>query len=164
MRLAKKLALFKNFRALLAAEDRFYAKLLGSSLVGVCAIAMLAAFFFVVAVRDHNYGKQRTRTLEILRETNKIENDLATLETGHRGFLLTGNAAYVEPFNRHKAGVQTRLAELSALFAVEPKQLGRIEEVRKDVDAWLNEVALPALAKRSTQPNSPEMTASITPG
>ncbi len=48
--LADKFSIYKRFRNFLKAEDRFYGKLLGSSAVGVLAIAMLAGILLFVAV------------------------------------------------------------------------------------------------------------------
>src|SRR5207302_6835281 len=111
---ADKISAFKRFRALLMAEDRFYGKLLVSSLLGIFSIGMLAAIFLLIAIRDHNLDALRTHTLEILREANKVENDLANLETGHRGFLLTGQQPYLDPFERRRASIRNRLDQLSA--------------------------------------------------
>ena len=100
---AHRFSALKKFLNLLRAEDRFYGKLLGSSLVGIFAIALLAAIFLLIAIRDHNYANLRTRTLDVLREANKVENDLTNLETGHRGFLLTGQPAFLDPFEPPRA-------------------------------------------------------------
>src|ERR1700722_2136391 len=92
--LADKFSTYKKFRDFLRAEDKFYGKLLGSSLVGVLAIAMLAAILLFVAFRDHEFESLRARTLDVLRKLGESENDITTLEATYRGYLLTGQPSY----------------------------------------------------------------------
>ena len=75
---ADKISLFKRFRDFIGADDRFYGKLLGSSLVGILSIVMLAALLLMVAVRDHQRGTSRDHSLEVLRIVTKAENDITT--------------------------------------------------------------------------------------
>ena len=159
--LAKKFSLFKKVRHLFGAEDRFYGKLLASSFVGILSIALLAAIFLLIAVRDHNYELMRTRTLGVLRDANEIENDLANLETGHRGFLLTGQQAYLEPFDRRRIGIEERIDELSSYFQNFPQQRDRIEIVRNNVEQWLKNFALPGIEKRRRSSVSALPTANV---
>ena len=149
--LANKISFIKKFRDLLAVEDRFYAKLLASSTVGVLAISLLAATFLAVAIRDHNFENLRSRTLEVLRESNKVDTDLANLETGHRGFLLTGQEVYLDSFERRKGLVQTRLDSLKSLVAEDSPQSNRVAQVRQTVDKWIETVAVPTIARRRNE-------------
>ncbi len=154
MGFSDKIAVLKKFRSLVMAEDCFYAKLLGSSLVGVFAITMLAATFLAVAVRDHNVELERARTLGILRDTNKIENDVANLETNNRAFLLTGQPSYLETFDRRSALIRTRLDELARVFIDDAAQRERVLEVKRTIDKWTKTVATPAVEKRRQDPVS----------
>ncbi len=96
----------RRFRDFLKAEDKFYGKLLGSSLVGVLAIAMLAAILLFVAFRDHEFESLRARTLDVLRKLGEAENDITTLEATYRGYLLTGQESYAEAFQHQTALVR----------------------------------------------------------
>lgn len=142
----------RKFRDLLAAEDRFYGKLVGSLLVGFLAVAVLAVIFLFVSIRDHRLANQRMQTLEILRAANKIESDLANLETGHRGFLLTGQASYADSFNQRRALLEKRFEELRRRFPHDSAQAKRVSEVKRAVDSWLETIARPGFENRRREP------------
>ncbi len=59
--------------------------------VGIVVITFLAGLFLFVTLRNHHQETLRAHTLEVMRLTSVLENDIAALETGHRGYLLTGN-------------------------------------------------------------------------
>ena len=112
---AKQIKAFQQLRSWLFAENYFYAKLICAAAAGVVAILGLTAFMIFMALREHSYDQLRAHTLETLRAANKVQNDLANLETSHRGYLLTGQQSYIEPFARRTALIETRLSQLKAL-------------------------------------------------
>jgi serine phosphatase RsbU (regulator of sigma subunit)/CHASE3 domain sensor protein len=57
-------------------------------------------------------------------------------ETGARGFVLTGDAAFLDPYVSGREAVREDLTALTALFAAEPETLGLIEQVERDFAAW----------------------------
>ncbi len=59
------------------------------------------------------------------------------METGLRGFLLNGIAAFLDPYSQAKSKIGPSLAKLSASVANEPAQHARIEEIRRLEAAWL---------------------------
>src|SRR5580658_9204147 len=107
--IANKFSTFKKFRDFLRAEDKFYGKLLGSSLVGVLAIAMLGAILLFMAFRDHEFESLRARTLDLLWKQGEAENEITRLEAAYRGYLLTGRQSDADAFQHQAALVQTQL-------------------------------------------------------
>ena len=124
--LADKFSIYKKFRAFLNAEDKFYVKLLGSSAVGVLAIAMLAAILLFVAVRDHQFESLRARTLDVLRKLGDTENDISKMEATYRGYLLTGQQTYAEAFRHQTALLQTQLDGVAAAVAPDGRESAQI--------------------------------------
>src|ERR1043165_2456787 len=86
----------------LFSQKHFHFKLLSGTAVGIVVITFLAGLFLFVTLRNHHQETLRSHTLEVMRLSGVIENDIAALETGHRGFLLTGNAEYLDPFDRRR--------------------------------------------------------------
>ena len=158
--LANKFSIYKRFRDFLRAEDRFYGKLLGSSLVGVLAIAMLAGILLFVAIRDHQFESLRARTLDVLRKIGDAENDITTLEATYRGYLLTGQASYADAFQHQAALVQTRLADVSAAVEMDQAQSARIADAKQHVTDWLQKTAAPGIEhrKRGQEPAAAVLT------
>ncbi|MDP9291153.1 MAG: CHASE3 domain-containing protein, partial [Verrucomicrobiota bacterium] len=122
-------------------------KLLLSSIVGIATMVFITAIFLVVAVHQHRVDKLRTHALDTLQLANKLENEIATMETSDRAFLLTGDPKHIEPFHRHTAMIQSRIDQLLALVADDSSQRKRIKNVKNDVQTWLEKVAAPAIAR-----------------
>jgi CHASE3 domain sensor protein len=82
---------------------------------GVVALALLAAGWATyVQVREaRQSGDRMRRTLEVLRQIGDVRNHLLNAETGQRGFVLTGEEAYLEPYDRGRAGSLAAMNELS---------------------------------------------------
>src|SRR5688500_20172352 len=85
-----------------------------------------------------------------MRLSSLLENDIAALETGHRGYLLTGKASYLEPFEGRRELIKTRVEELVALILEFPKQRKRVMKIQEIVQKWLDASALPQMNGRLT--------------
>ncbi len=146
--LARFVVRFRRLERWLATEDYLYAKLIGSSLAGSGAIILLAIVFFAVTSHERNYDRLRDATLKVLRTIDKIDNDLVTIESAQRDFLLTGDRVFLEQFDHHQAALHSRLAELNTLVANQPGQPARLARINGDLAKWENEVAMPQIAAR----------------
>src|SRR5262249_1572890 len=71
-------------------QQHFHLKLLSGTTVGVVVIIFLAGAFLFVTVRNYYQDSLRTHTIEVMRLSSLLENDIAGLETSHRGYLLNG--------------------------------------------------------------------------
>jgi PAS domain S-box-containing protein len=86
-----------------------------------------------------------------MRLSSVLENDIAALETGHRGYLLTGEASYLEPFERRRETIKQRVEDLTVLILDSPKQRKRVMKIQEIVEKWLNDVALPQINERQAK-------------
>ncbi|MEY2503741.1 MAG: hypothetical protein QOG27_21, partial [Verrucomicrobiota bacterium] len=117
--------------------------------VGIVVITFLAGLFLFVTLRNHHQETLRSHTLEVMRLSSVIENDIAALETGHRGYLLTGDASYLEPFERRRELIKHRVEELTQLILDSPRQRKRVMKIQEVVQKWLETVALPQMNART---------------
>jgi len=146
--MARFVARFRRLERWLATEDYLYAKLVGSSLAGSFAIILLAVVFFTVTSHERNYDRLRDATLKVLRTIDKVDNDLVTIESAQRDFLLTGDRVFLEQFDHHQAALHSRLGELDMLVKNQPGQPARLARINAHLTTWENEVALPQIAAR----------------
>ncbi|MBA3632030.1 MAG: CHASE3 domain-containing protein [Acidobacteria bacterium] len=65
-------------------------------------------------------------TQEVFTQLNNILSLAVDAETGGRGFVITGNEAYLEPFNKANLQINQNLAVLRGLVADNPKQSAEI--------------------------------------
>jgi PAS domain S-box-containing protein len=92
-----------------------------------------------------------------------IENDIAALETGHRGYLLTGGGVYLESFERRREVIKRRVEDLTQLILDSPRQRKRVMKIQEIVQKWLDTVALPQMNGRQAK-NTPPLTESAAAG
>jgi diguanylate cyclase (GGDEF)-like protein len=59
-----------------------------------------------------------------------IQNDLVDAETGMRGYLLTGDDSFLEPYDTGVGRIGSDLDALEELTSVDGSQIGRIERLR----------------------------------
>jgi two-component system cell cycle sensor histidine kinase/response regulator CckA len=132
----------------LFSHRHFHFKLLSGTAAGVVVIFLLAGIFLYVTLRNHQQEVVRAHTVEVMRLGNIIENDIAALETGHRGFLLTGKTDYISSFDRRRELIKRRIEDLTSLILNSPKQRKRVMKVQEIVQRWLETVALPEIHSR----------------
>jgi len=117
-------------------------------MVAVIVIIFLVGVFLLVTLRDHYQDSLRTHTIEVMRLSSLIENDIAGLESGHRGYLLNGNENYIEPFEKKRDLIKQRIEDLTALILENPRQRKRVIKVQEVVQKWLDTVAIPEMNAR----------------
>ena len=147
----KRVALSRRAANWLFSQRHFHFKLLSGTAAGVLVIVLLAGIFLYVTLRNHQQEVLRSHTIDVIRLSSLIENDIASLETGHRGFLLTGDQNYLAPFDRRRDLISRRLDELRSLIEDNPKQRTRLMRVQEVVQKWLTTVAFPEINARQTK-------------
>src|SRR5438552_15516930 len=95
---ARRRSIFGHVADWLFSQRHFHLKLLSGTTVGVIVIIFLVGVFLLVTLRDHYQDSLRTHTIEVMRLSSWIENDIAGLGSSHRGYLLSANEKYSEAF------------------------------------------------------------------
>ena len=139
----------------LFSQRHFHLKLLSGTTVGVIVIIFLAGVFLLVTLRIHYQDALRTHTIEVIRLSSLIENDIASLESGHRGFLLSGSEDYIAPFEKKRDLIKHRIEDLTALILDSPRQRKRVMKVQEVVQKWLETVATPEINARRSKGSAP---------
>jgi PAS domain S-box-containing protein len=80
------------------------------------AAALLAALVVAASFWSFSQAKdaaaERRHAHDLVSRVEALHSDLKDAETGQRGYLLTGDDAYLEPFHSTRDGVLSRLADL----------------------------------------------------
>src|SRR5437763_15375620 len=143
--------IFRRSLSWLFSPKHFHFKLLSGTAFGIIVITFLAGLFLFVTLRNHYQESLRAHTIEVMRLSSVIENDIAALETGHRGYLLMGKAEYLEPFERRRELIKRRVEDLTQLILDSPRQRKRVMKIQEIVQKWLETVALPQMNNRTTK-------------
>ncbi|HLY33495.1 MAG TPA: ATP-binding protein [Jatrophihabitantaceae bacterium] len=80
--------------------------------------------------------------------------DLVDEETGLRGYALTGQAGFLQPYTRGRTDEQTDVARLRQLIKPRPTLGNDLDTMQRAVDTWHAQTAQPVLARvASGDPN-----------
>ena len=81
---------------------------------------------------------QRTnQAKEVLRQSEEVLNELLSMETGIRGFALTGNPVFADPFESAVRELPGNLQKLKALASDSPQLHASIIFDRRSFVQWL---------------------------
>jgi PAS domain S-box-containing protein len=142
---------FKQVASWLFSQKHFHFKLLSGTTAGAIVIIFLAGVFLYVTLRNHYQDAFRAHTIAVMRMSGLIENDIAAMESSHRGFLLSGNPVDHTAFEQRKLQIASRIEELTSLVLDSPAQRKRIMKAQTVIQQWLQTVALPEIKARETQ-------------
>ena len=86
---------------------------------------------------------QIARTNDVIKSLDDLLLDFRASETGQRGFLLTGDEAYLAPYNKATATIDAAMERLKVLTAADPVSRSRadVDEVERLARAKLAELA-----------------------
>ncbi len=99
-------------------------------------------------VEEHEWV---VHTEQVVLEVRQIEALLRDAETGQRGFLYTGDAKYLAPYDLAAGQVDSHIQKLAELTTDNPSQQPRIALLRKLAHDKLNELGLTITLYRSGQ-------------
>jgi len=94
------------------------------------------------------------QTRDIIQSVDRLLLSLVDAETGQRGFLLTGEDRYLEPYNRSIQAIPTELSQLSKLLASRPNESGNLSRLDRLIDEKLSELQQ-TISIRQTQGAAP---------
>ncbi|HEY5029661.1 MAG TPA: CHASE3 domain-containing protein [Candidatus Angelobacter sp.] len=93
-----------------------------------------------IAVQDSNQGwVQHSQQVQL--ELATVVSLLKDAEAGQRGYLYTGEARYLEPYNASVQQIDSHIASLAELVADNPKQLSRVLTLHTLSKVKLDELA-----------------------
>jgi len=102
------------------------------ALVGVVAFRSVNALTFTSYKVAHTH--------EVLEHIANLVSLLKDAETGQRGYVITGDETFLEPYRTSVVGIDKVVKDLRQLTADNPNQLKRIEEIESLIAAKLAEL------------------------
>ena len=78
-------------------------------------------------------GERVTHTFKVLEQAGALLSAVKDAETGQRGFLLTGEERYLEPYTKALATLGLELRDLRSLTSDNPQQLRRIDALEQTI-------------------------------
>lgn len=107
------------------------------------AIVVAAALGLAALLREQDYESSREAIAETLALQRAVSETLSLLkdaETGQRGFLITGNVAYLAPYERARVLLPAQLDELRRLTLGSVEDAHSVEEMARLTQEKLDEL------------------------
>lgn len=105
------------------------------TIIAAIVIPLLLAAMGVELAREFTRGRELRAALDHSYDTRaQIQSVFSLLqdgETGQRGYIITGNRRFLEPYDRAMRDLDAQLAALTRLFAAEPSQAPDLAELKR---------------------------------
>jgi len=120
-------------------------------------IGYVLVFVFMIAIAGVMYqrvtllGKTENRvdhTWGVKANGNLILKLMIDMETGERGFLITGKEAFLETYEEAKKAYKSTMDRVKDLVSDNPAQVKLLEEIDTLVKKWQKKAAKPEIAAR----------------
>src|SRR5690349_14005769 len=113
------------------------------------SLLFLVELLAVVAAAGMGYGTLRqtsdasaasSHALEVQRAVLNVNANLTDAETGQRGYLLTGEQMYLDPYNQARSRLAGSLATLRDLVKGNAQTLARADRIARLSEEKINEL------------------------
>ncbi|MET7141658.1 methyl-accepting chemotaxis protein [Xanthomonas sp. PPL139] len=112
-------------------------------IIGSISLSSLSSLNKAADMNDH--------TFKVLATSDRMQLDTVTIETGARGYLLTGAKDHLEPFRNGQTAFEKDFAQAKQLTVDNPKQQERLERLRRSYQQFIeSQQRLMALRDRSS--------------
>ena len=114
--------------------------------LAILAVLLAAALFSTGRLVESKTASQRS--YETVQRALELENQLANISIGIRGFMLTGKEDMLSAVYAGDGEVEKTLKTLRANLADQPEQLARLDKVSQLKGAWMGTAVYPAIEAR----------------
>ena len=133
---------------------------------GYCLVFLLMIIIAIISYRGINSLLETTKwvvhTEEVIGEAKYLEKLLVDMETGQRGFVITGDEEFLEPYNHAKEEYKVKINALKELVKDNPAQVKRLNTINKLHNKWVKLVGDSEIeARKSLSKNSQSSIESI---
>ena len=126
-------------------------------------LTLIVALLLVLSIAALSYASwqgfrrvsiQLEITRRVIRSANAFLSTLKDAETGQRGFLLTGQANYLEPYRQAISAIAPNLTELTNATSTRPDQAARVQRIKPLVEKNLGELQQTIDLRQSQRPEA----------
>ena len=89
-------------------------------------------------------------TTHVINDANAIVSSAVDMETGMRGFAISGEDSFLEPYTAGKAKFADLVNKLQQTVSDNPPQVQRLTDAETTINEWQNKVAEAQIAMRRT--------------
>ena len=120
---------------------------LGNGSIFAVVFAVSLVVYFGINTLLYNF-KWVDHTHRVLAKGSSIIAAAVDMETGMRGFMLSGKDEFLEPYDSGAERFDKYIRELSETVSDNPPQVALLGEVRSIIESWKKDVTEPNIAYR----------------
>jgi CHASE3 domain sensor protein len=109
--------------------------------LAVIALLIITLLRQVALQRSEQSVAAVTHTLEVITQVEGLLSLVKDAETGQRGYLLTGDESYLDPYIAANAALQSQLSRVRTLTNDNPEQQERLAKLQRMAEEKLGELA-----------------------
>jgi signal transduction histidine kinase/ActR/RegA family two-component response regulator len=109
-------------------------------IAGFALLVLTALSAVLVAVSSDQAEVAATHSLQVRQAEALLFSTVQDAETGQRGYLLTGNLDYLQPFDQAQQRIPALTASLRSLIANDAAQNQRLDLMSSDIDHKMREL------------------------
>ena len=119
---------------------------------GTAVFALLVTAFSFLFLSEFYASKDNRKwvvhTYEVLIAAHGLEKSMVDMETGQRGFIVTGKDNFLEPFSESIATIFNDIKHLQKKVRDNPQQIERLDTLDKQIKEWLEIAGNPEIEAR----------------
>jgi len=123
-------------------------KLMGGFGLVLILVVILSSFAYTTTVGNQEANGWVEHTHLVIGLSDEALAGLVDMETGYRGYLVTGQDAFLDPYKNGKKTYAAKLEELTRETADNPAQVKRWNDLLRRAEAWQKEVTEPGMKLR----------------
>src|SRR5262245_35302882 len=100
-------------------------------LVALAFLAIIGGASYLAVERMLHYAETMDHGAEFVAQVENIQNLTTDIETGPRGFVITGNEAFLTPYLEASSKLEMEIAALSHLAEADPVERAETAELAR---------------------------------
>ena len=121
-----------------------------------CLVGLGVAVYIFVNSLDIS-SRLVSHTYKVLSISDEIVANAVNMETGMRGYLLSSNEDFLEPYEQGRENSYRLIRELQEIVSDNPPQVQRLQQAHDRLVAWNSLVAAPYIKIRRDIGNAPDI-------
>jgi signal transduction histidine kinase len=127
-------------------ESGLVARIAFSAIVVALGLAIVFGVLFLAILSLHQRSLDARRSQQVIATANRLQTYVIDLETGVRGFALTRQERYLDPWRSAQTHYPDAITTLVALTRDNPTQHSRALAIKTEIQAYFTDYSLPLVS------------------
>jgi two-component system sensor histidine kinase/response regulator len=142
------LAVTSFFSSKMKSHFKIRDKILWGSSLALVLMALLSFFTYKNIALLVDTSEWVKHTQEVVSSASLIEKLVVDMETGQRGFLITGKEEFLEPYKTGEKELLALIKDTKKLISDNPAQVEKLKAISVLIDLWQKKSGVPEINKR----------------